>query len=112
MDQKVKVVVQTGDNEELYFREQEQKRIQTLREKAAQESNAKYREEHRGHCFRCGTRSLAEVKYGDVTLDMCINEGCGAVHLDPGELEAYQESFKKNSGVLSNVTDAVFSIFK
>lgn len=105
---KVCVKISTGDHEDLYFKEMEQTRIRTLREKAAMEANLKYQEEHKNHCFRCGTKSLAEISYGKVKIDVCINDNCGAVHLDPGELEAVA----KGQAGLDKVRKAVFSIFK
>lgn len=107
-DKKVSVTIKTGDHEDLFFKEQEQKKIRKLREKIEHESNKKYKEEHKNHCFRCGTQSLAEINYGAVKVDVCINEKCGAVHLDSGELEAIM----KDQGGLEKIRKAVFSIFK
>lgn len=106
--EKVSVIIKTGDHEELYFKEQEQKKIKKLREQIEHESNKKYREEHKHHCFRCGTQSLAEINYGSVKVDVCVNENCGAMHLDPGELEMIM----KDQGGLEKIRQAVFSIFK
>jgi len=39
---------------------------------------------------------------------VCINDQCGAVHLDPGELEA----ILKDRDSIEKVRKAVFSIFK
>jgi hypothetical protein len=96
-----------GD-EELYFKEQEQNQIKNLREKSAEETNEKYCEEHKDHCFRCGTRSLVEVDRGDVKIDICVNKDCGAVHLDPGELEAVMKDQKS----IITVSKAIFNVFK
>lgn len=113
MDDKVKIVMSKDvDHEDLFFKEQEKKLIQQLREKAAKEADKKYREEHKGHCFRCGTKSLAEVTRENVTIDICINEGCGAIHLDPGELEMFQQSAADSAGAVAKISKAVFSIFK
>jgi hypothetical protein len=111
-EESMTILIQQGDNEKLFFKEQDQKVIKALREKAASAADQKYRNEHKGHCFRCGTQSLAEIRHGDITIDVCINEGCGAVHLDPGELEAMQQAFTNNQNPLSKVTNAVFSVFK
>ncbi len=73
--------------EDVYFQEQDRKRLEELKARSANASNQKYRDEHRNHCFRCGTPSLAEVDYRGIKIDLCINEQCGAVHLDPGEME-------------------------
>ena len=103
----LKVKGEMGD-EELYFKEQEQNQIKNLREKSAEEANEKYIEEHKSHCFRCGTRSLAEVDRGDVKIDICVNEGCGAVHLDPGELEAIM----KDQKFILTIRNSIFNVFK
>jgi len=106
--EKTFITISTGDHEDLFFKGQEQEKIRKLREKAARESDQKYREEHKNHCFRCGTPSLAEISYGTVKIDVCINDQCGAVHLDPGELEA----ILKDRDSIEKVRKAVFSIFK
>jgi len=93
--------------EEAYFKEKEQKIIKNLREKAAQEATAKYCEEHKNHCFRCGTESLIEVNRGDLKIDICVNENCGAVHLDPGELE----QILKDEKAIFVLRKSVFSVF-
>jgi len=93
--------------EEAYFKDQDQKTIKNLREKAAQEATAKYCEEHKNHCFRCGTESLVEVNRSDLKIDICVNENCGAVHLDPGELE----QILKDEKVISVIRKSVFAVF-
>ncbi len=103
----LKIKGEMGD-EELYFKEQEQNQIKNLREKSAEETNEKYCEEHKDHCFRCGTRSLVEVDRGDVKIDICVNKDCGAVHLDPGELEAVMKDQKS----IITVSKAIFNVFK
>ena len=103
------IKVQPGvDTEEAYFKEQDQKIIKELREKAAQEATARYCEEHRNHCFRCGTKSLVLVDRGDVKVDICVNENCGAVHLDPGELKL----IIKDQKALSAAKKAFLSVFR
>jgi hypothetical protein len=106
------IIIRRGDHEDIFFKKQDQKDIKALREKAAGDADQKYRNEHKGHCFRCGTHSLAEIKHGEITIDLCINEGCGAVHLDLGEMEALQQACAMNQNPISNVTNAVFSVFK
>jgi len=103
----LKIKGEMGD-EELYFKEQEQNQIKNLREKSAEEANEKYCEEHKDHCFRCGTRSLVEVDRGDVKIDICVNKDCGAMHLDPGELEAIMKDQKS----IITVSKAIFNVFK
>lgn len=98
----------SADAEDAFFKEQELKLIQKLRQKTTIEINEKYREEHRNHCFRCGTPSLVEVNRGNVNIDICVNENCGAIHLDPGELD----EISKDHSVINNVREAIFSVFK
>jgi len=94
--------------EEIYFNQEEQDKIKALREKASKERQEQYIEEHKYHCFRCGSKSLVEVQKGNVAIDICVNENCGAVHLDPGELEALLE----DTGLIKNVRSSIFNIFK
>ncbi len=96
-------------SEEAYFAEREKKLIEKLREDSAKESGKQYRDEHKYHCFRCGTASLAEVDEGNVKIDICVNKGCGAVHLDPGELK---EILASNQQSLKSTRSAFLSLFK
>ena len=87
-EDRVTVCIHTRvDNEELYFKEEDEKLVKSLREKAARQEDENYKIEHKNHCFRCGTKSLVEIDRGDIKIDMCVNKDCGAIHLDPGELE-------------------------
>ena len=95
-------------SEEAYFAERDQKLLRECREKAAKEANKKYSEEHKYHCFRCGTQSLVEIDEGSVKVDICVNENCGALHLDSGELK---EILKRQES-LPSVAGAFLSIFK
>ncbi|NTW77635.1 MAG: hypothetical protein HGB33_07680 [Syntrophaceae bacterium] len=106
--EKVSVIIKTGDHEETYFKEREKEKIIKLREQVEHEANQNYREEHKNHCFRCGTQSLAEVTYGSVTVDICVNKNCGALHLDPGELQTILD----NQGGLDKIRKTILSIFK
>ena len=103
----VKIQAEMGD-EDAYFREQDQKIIKDRRENAAREATTKYREEHQNHCFRCGTESLVEIDRGDIKIDICVNEDCGAVHLDPGELE---QILNDKKGVFA-IRKSLFAVFK
>ena len=103
----VKIQPQKG-TEEAFFAEQDQKRLRELREKVQDEATKKYREEHMYHCFRCGTKSLAEIDEGKVKIDICVNKDCGAIHLDPGELKA----IIKDQKALSAAKNAFLSVFK
>lgn len=94
--------------EESYFAAQAQQKIKDLRETAAQENNQKYRDEHKYHCFRCGTKSLVEIQKGKVTIDLCVNEDCGALHLDAGELDALFE----DQGFVKKARKSIFDVFK
>lgn len=94
--------------EDSYFAQQAQNQIKELREKSAQESNQKYQDEHKYHCFRCGTKSLVEIQKGKVSIDICVNEKCGALHLDAGELDALfaDQAFVKKA------RSSIFDVFK
>ena len=95
-------------SEEAYFTEQDQKKLRKLREKATEEATKKYCEEHKYHCFRCGTQSLAEIDEGKVKIDICVNKDCGALHLDPGELK----EIIKDQKALAAAKNAFLSVFK
>ena len=95
-------------SEQAYFLERDQEALRQLRERVAREANMKYADEHKYHCFRCGTKSLAEIDEGDVKVEVCVNENCGAIHLDPGELQA----ILKNQSALKAAKDAFMSVFK
>ena len=97
------------DSEECFFIQQEREKLMKLREEADKEADLEYRNGHRNHCFRCGTSSLAEIDYSGVKIDICVNEACGAVHLDPGELD---QILQKDIGLVRKVQNAVFGIFQ
>ena len=95
-------------SEEAFFTAQDQKKLKALRKKAADEATKKYRAEHKYHCFRCGTQSLAEIDEGKAKIDICVNKDCGALHLDPGELK----EIMKDKKALAAAKDAFLSVFK
>ena len=95
-------------SEEAFFAERDQRKLRELREKAGEEATKKYCEEHKYHCFRCGSQSLAEIDEGNVKIDICVNENCGAIHLDPGELK----EIIKDQSALSGAKNAFLSVFK
>ena len=103
----VKIQPKKG-SEEAYFLERDKDKLRKLREHVATETTKKYTEEHKYHCFRCGTKSLAEVDEGKVKIDICVNKNCGAIHLDPGELK----EIIKDQSALSSAKKAFFSVFK
>ena len=109
MAQKVAVkILHKKGHEDSYFAEKDSKRLKKLRQEIADKANKKYSEEHKYHCFRCGTESLAEVAEGKVKVDVCVNKNCGAIHLDPGELK----EIIKDKKALSAAKDAFLSVFK
>lgn len=100
MSEVVKVCIQAeANNEDLFFKEEDAKIIRELRDKNKKKADEEYREKHSYRCFRCGTRSLVEVDRGDLKIDICANENCGAVHLDPGELENIMNDEKSIKGI-------------
>jgi hypothetical protein len=103
----VKIQPEKG-SEEAFFAERDQRKLRELREKAGEEATKKYCEEHKYHCFRCGSQSLAEIDEGNVKIDICVNENCGAIHLDPGELI----EIIKDQRALSAAKNAFLSVFK
>jgi len=108
-DKRVFVKLQSKKGSEaVYFAEQDEIKLRELRKRAVEEADKKYAEEHKYHCFRCGTQSLAEIDKGNVKIDVCVNENCGAVHLDPGELK----EIIKDQGALSAAKNAFLSVFK
>lgn len=96
------------NKEDHFFAQQAQEQIKALREKNAQEDNQKYRDEHNYHCFRCGTKSLVEIQKANVSVDICVNEKCGALHLDAGELDILFE----NQAFVKKARKSIFDIFK
>jgi len=104
----VKVCIQAemGD-EDIFFKEEDAKLIRKLRDKNKEESDQEYRDDHSYHCFRCGTKSLVEVDRGDIKIDLCANENCGAVHLDPGELD----DILKDEKAIQGIRKSFLSIF-
>ena len=103
----VKIQPKKG-SEESFFAERDKNILRELRKKAALEATKKYCKEHRYHCFRCGTKSLAEIDEGNVKIDICVNEDCGAIHLDPGELKR----IIKDQRAISQIRDSFLSVFK
>ena len=103
----VKLQSQKG-TEHSFFAERDQQLLRNLREKATHEATQKYCEEHKYHCFRCGTKSLAEIDEGNVKIDICVNKNCGAIHLDKGELK----EIIKDQNALSAAKKAFISVFK
>ena len=103
----VKIQPKKG-SEEAFFAERDQHKLRELRKRAVAEGTKKYCEEHKSHCFRCGTQSLAEIDEGNVKIDICVNENCGAIHLDPGELK----EIIKDRGAISAARNAFLSVFK
>ena len=95
-------------SEDAFFAERDAQKLKELRAKSAEETTKKYREEHKNHCFRCGTQSLAEIDEGRVKVDVCVNENCGAIHLDPGELS----EIIKDQNALAAAKKAFLSVFK
>jgi hypothetical protein len=60
---------------------------ENLKQNSTGENENTLRNPCRYHCFRCGTPSLAKIQYKGLEIDVCANESCGCIHLDPGELD-------------------------
>jgi len=108
MAAKDRIILKCADSEEVFFQQQQEEQIRRLREKCEREIAEKYREDHKYHCFRCGTDSLVEVQKGKCIIDICVNEECGAVHLDPGELE----TILQDKNLIKDVKKSIFHIFR
>ena len=89
-------------SEEEYFHRQQQEQLAKLREVAAMESeeaaNQAAKELHFHMCGKCGHPMDTEIFKG-VEIERCAS--CGAVLLDPGELE--QLAGKDESGFFSSL---------
>lgn len=89
--------------EEEYFHREDQERLRKLKEQLDAErveaDRAARKALHAGHCGKCGGQTSPRVFKG-VEIDVCPD--CGAVLLDPGELETLVGEDKgANSGWLS-----------
>ena len=104
----VKFLSEKVGSEEAFFAKSDEIKLREIRKNAAEEASKKYAEEHKYHCFRCGTKSLVEIDEGKVKVDICVNENCGALHLDPAELN----EIIKDQGALSAARKAFLSVFK
>ena len=98
------------DPEEEYFHRQEKEKLDKLKAKAAQDAAAQAldarKAAHWNKCGKCGGDMSAKVFKG-VEIDICND--CGAVLLDPGELESL--AGKDASGVFGVIGD-LFSFSK
>jgi len=76
------------DHEKEYFHQQEKEKLRKLKEKTdrekAEAERAQMKELHYLHCGKCGQAMETQVFKG-VEIEVCPD--CGAVLLDPGELE-------------------------
>ena len=106
-----RIVIWTREisDEDFYFQEQDRKKVKELRASAAEGADEVYRQAHRNHCFRCGTPSLVEVDHRGTKIDLCVNDQCGAIHLDPGEIEKILEGEK---GHFKKLKRSLFGVFK
>ena len=50
---------------------------------------------------------LGRPDRGDIKIDLCANEKCGAVHLDPGELE----NLLKDEKAIHGIRKSFLSVF-
>lgn len=99
-----------NDQEEDYFARLEREKTERLKDKldaeASSQAAAERKALHSGHCGRCGGDLKVQLFKG-VEIDICGD--CGAVLLDPGELE--QLAGKDGSGMLSTIGE-LFSFTK
>lgn len=96
----------TDPEAEYFAREDQQKKAAladtVAREKAEQE-RAAAKALHAGHCGKCGG-TFTQRGFRGVEIDVCT--GCGAVLLDPGELELV--AGKDETGVIKSLA-SIFS---
>jgi hypothetical protein len=90
----VKFLSKKGGSEKAFFAKSDEIKLRQFREMAAIEANK--------------NESLAEIVKGKVKIDICVNENCGAIHLDHGELE----ELIKDQSMLSATKKAFLSVFK
>jgi Transcription factor zinc-finger len=90
--------------EEEYFHKESQAQIEALRARMGAEKAEKEKADqkalHAGHCGRCGSKMHPQPFKG-VEIDVCPS--CGAVLLDPGELETLAGDDKGFFGGLSGL---------
>lgn len=96
--------------EEEYFKRQELQKLAALRaqqeEQNLEDALRERRELHYNRCGRCGDQMEPKIFQG-VEIDICPS--CGAVLLDPGELE--ELAGEDNSGVIGGIA-SFFSFSK
>lgn len=93
----------SGDPEAEYFARLDREKKQALAEQLADEKAKAEREERKTlHAMRCGKcgGQLEPKPFRGVTIDVCAD--CGAVLLDPGELE--ELAGKDESGALASLS--------
>ena len=90
--------------EEEYFKRQELQRLAAMRASQEKQDLAAALEErkelHYNRCGRCGDEMQPKIFQG-VEIDICPS--CGAVLLDPGELE--ELAGEDSSGVIGNIAN-------
>lgn len=92
------------DLEEKYFHDEDEAKIQALKDKLdaekAEKAAAELKALHHLHCGKCGTKMDTQVFKG-VEIEVCPS--CGAVLLDPGELEELVG--EDESGIVKTIGD-------
>jgi len=77
-----------NQQEEDYFRKQDQEKLRAMREEAARkkadEAETELRRLHHFKCGKCGNDMSTQIFKG-IEIEVCGS--CGSVLLDPGELE-------------------------
>ena len=77
-----------NQQEEDYFRKQDQEKLRAMREESDRQKNEAEAEDRRKrHHFKCGKcgGDMSTQIFKGIEIEVCGN--CGAVLLDPGELE-------------------------
>ena len=85
-------------HENEYFQRIEQKRRERLLAKLSERELEARREKYWHRCGKCGGE-METRDYMEIEIEVCPD--CGAVLLDPGELEILAEKDEKKGGVLA-----------
>jgi hypothetical protein len=95
---------QRNDQEEEFFHRQDQEKLRRLREmeemRTAAEEEGDLKALHHFRCGKCGQKMSSQTFRG-IEVEIC--PGCGAVLLDPGELEKLTGEDK--GGVARTIAD-------
>ena len=103
----MEAIVSDARPEDDYFARLELEKKRKLKEQMLENEAAEAKEErkalHYNKCGKCGD-DMDTIPFRGVEIEICAS--CGAVLLDPGELE--QLAGKDNGGTISNLFETFF----